>query len=71
MANFTVIGSKLNLKVKTGEKEGKAIFRTLSLNNIKSGASADQLTTLTTAIESILDFPIVEAVKIESNRIDA
>lgn len=71
MSNFVSVNSKLNLKLHTGQgSTGKATYRTLSLARISNLATASQLNNFAAVLAGLTQHPVVDVVKIHTDRIE-
>ena len=68
MAEFINASSRLSLRVQIGTNdEGRPILRSLSLRDVSDDAVADDVAAVSSAIGALLDYPIVETSKIDTD----
>ncbi len=68
MAEYTNASSRVSLRVQTGtDDEGRPILRSLSLRDVSGDAIADDVAAVSSAIGALLDYPIVETSKIDTD----
>ena len=68
MAEYTAASCRLSLKLQIGTNEGGSpIIRSLSLRDVSPEAVADDVAAVSVAIGTLLDFPIVETSKIDTD----
>ncbi|HRV72098.1 MAG: DUF1659 domain-containing protein [Thermovirgaceae bacterium] len=68
MAEFINASSRLSLRVQIGTNdEGRPILRSLSLRDVSADAVADDVVAVSSAIGALLDHPIVETSKIDTD----
>lgn len=68
MAEYTNASSRLNLRLQIGtNEEGRPVLRSLSLRDVSSEAIADNVAAVSTAVGALLEFPIVETSKIDTD----
>ena len=68
MAEFINASSRLSLRVQIGTNdEGRPILRSLSLRDVSDDAIADDVAAVSSAIGALLDYPIVETSKIDTD----
>lgn len=68
MAVYTNASSRVALKVQTGtNEEGRPILRSLSLRDVSGDAIADNVAAVSAAIGLLLDHPIVETSKVDTD----
>lgn len=68
MAEFINASSRVSLRVQIGTNdEGRPILRSLSLRDVSDDAVADDVADVSSAIGSLLDYPIVETSKIDTD----
>ena len=68
MAEFINASSRVSLRVQIGTNdEGRPILRSLSLRDVSGDAIADDVAAVSTAIGALLDYPIVETSKIDTD----
>jgi len=68
MAEYTNASSRVSLRVQIGTNdEGRPILRSLSLRDVSDDAVADDVAAVSSAIGALLDYPIVETSKIDTD----
>lgn len=68
MAEYTNASSRVSLRVQIGTNdEGRPIVRSLSLRDVSDDAVADDVAAVSSAIGALLDYPIVETSKIDTD----
>jgi len=68
MAEYTNASSRVSLRVQIGNNdEGRPILRSLSLRDVSDDAIADDVAAVSSAIGALLDYPIVETSKIDTD----
>jgi hypothetical protein len=68
MAEYTNASSRVSLRVQIGTNdEGRPILRSLSLRDVSDDAIADDVAAVSSAIGALLDYPIVETSKIDTD----
>ncbi len=68
MAEFINASSRVSLRVQIGTNdEGRPILRSLSLRDVSDDAVADDVADVSSAIGNLLDYPIVETSKIDTD----
>jgi hypothetical protein len=68
MAEYTNASSRVSLRVQIGTNdEGRPILRSLSLRDVSDDAIADDVAAVSSAIGALLDYPIVETIKIDTD----
>lgn len=68
MAEYTAASSRISLRLQTGTNdEGRPILRSMSLRDVSPAAVADDVAAVSAALGALLDFPIVETSKIDTD----
>ena len=63
------VTTTVTLKVKTGTKNGKDVFRNISLSKVKSTASAEDIYAVAAGIGSLLNYPVSSILKQDTNEL--
>lgn len=68
MAEYTTASCRLSLKLQIGTNEqGRPVTRSLSLRDVSPEAVADDVAAVSAALGALLDFPIVETTRIDTD----
>jgi hypothetical protein len=68
MAEYTTASCRLNIRLQVGTNDqGRPVLRSLSMRNVSPSALADDVDSVSTALGSLLEFPVVETSKIDTN----
>ena len=68
MAEYSNKSSRLALRVQTGiDGEGNPVLGTLSWSNIDAGGTADEVDAVAAALEALLDVPVAEVQKADTD----
>lgn len=71
MSSFVSVGSKLNFKLHTGQgSTGRATYSTLSIGRVSNAATAAELGGFATVLSGLMLYPVVDVVKIHTDRIE-
>ena len=68
MAEYTTASCRLSLRLQIGtDEEGRPVLKSLSLRDVSSEAVADDVAAVSAALGALLEFPIVETSKIDTD----
>ena len=68
MAEYTNASCRMSLRLQIGTSgEGRPILRSISLRDLSTDAAADDVADVSAAIGALLEFPIVETSKIDTD----
>ncbi|MDO9509484.1 MAG: DUF1659 domain-containing protein [Thermovirgaceae bacterium] len=68
MAVYTTASCRLNLRLQIGTNEaGRPVLRSISLRDVSPAAIADDVVSVSAALGALLEFPIVETSKIDTD----
>jgi hypothetical protein len=71
MASFIPTESRINLRVQIGtDTDGDPIVRTLGIRDIDPAATPEAATTVVQALGGLLAYPVVDALKLDTDEID-
>lgn len=72
MASYMPEKSRLALRLQIGtDGEGKAIHRSMSVSNIVGTAIADDVADVVSALGDLLEFPVVQTQKVDTDLVTA
>jgi len=72
MASYMPEKSRIALRLQIGtDGEGKAIHRSMSLNNVNGTASANDVEAVVAALGDLLEFPVVQTQKVDTDLVTA
>ena len=68
MAAYTNTSCRMSLRLQIGTSaEGRPILRSISLRDLSTDALADDVAGVSTALGALLEFPVVETSKIDTD----
>lgn len=72
MASFAVVKSNMSMVLDLGTgPDGKAKTKTVTLSRLKGSASADSVDAVADALTPLMNFPVLEVLKTDTNSVTA
>lgn len=66
MASIDPVSTSMRMTLNLGVVDGKAVEKSISISNLDNGVTAEKVDAVVTALESLLEYPVIETKQYET-----
>jgi len=66
MASINPVSTSIRMTLNLGVVDGKAVEKSVNISNLDNEVTADKVDAVVTALESLLEYPVVETKQYET-----
>ena len=66
MASIDPVSTSMRMTLDLGVVDGKAVEKSISINNLDNGVTAEKVNAVVTALETLLEYPVIETKQYET-----
>ena len=66
MASIDPVSTSMRMTLDLGVVDGKAVEKSISISNLDNGVTAEKVDAVVTALESLLEYPVIETKQYET-----
>ena len=66
MASIDPVSTSIRMTLNLGVVDGKAVEKSISISNLDNGVTAEKVDAVVTALESLLEYPVIETKQYET-----
>ena len=60
MASIDPVSTSMRMTLDLGVVDGKAVEKSISISNLDNGVTAEKVNAVVTALETLLEYPVIE-----------
>ena len=66
MASIDPVSTSMRMTLNLGVVDGKAVEKSISISNLDNGVTAEKVNAVVTALETLLEYPVIETKQYET-----
>ena len=66
MASIDPVSTSMRMTLDLGVVDGKAVEKSISISNLDNGVTAEKVNAVVTALETLLEYPVIETKQYET-----